>query len=260
VTDPGAISIYYTTDQGQQVATPTYASEWISPPLTRDTVFTVQANATLFNGDPVSASLAVPVSVVQQDLSAMSLAVSGASTLAAVNITGNMQMLGNPIQIPFESSATGLGGDGLIIGTIWADSNNESTFGWISGQCANVTVTAAAGYVYTDGLTKSPLSSSFVLPAPKGQGFAFGGEPNGLSYSLWLVQLGGAGTSTTAPPEASRDPGEPSVGSAISSPMRSELKALLEMLLIDDAAERKRRIRAMLDAVSDPASSESGSA
>ncbi len=259
VTDPNAISVYYSTDQGQQVATPAFATEWVSPPLTCNTVFTVEVSATLFDGDAASATLTVPVSVLPQDVSANSLSVSGPTALlGAVAVGGNVQMLGTPFPIDAVPNQDGFGTDGFIVGAISGNSGNPGAVGWLTAICGEITVNATGGYFYKPGYDTGMLYSSLILPVGKGVPCYVAASGDSVPYSLWFVPIGSSPSEPAAPSRPIAAPERPPAP-GISPPPRSELKTLLETLLIDDADERKRRIRAMLDAVSALAKSEPNS-
>ena len=79
--DVTSFTIYYSTSQGPQSATPTDTGEWTSPPLSSDTVFTVVVTASIGGGGPLSAALSTAVSVQNPSLIAASLTVNGATTV-----------------------------------------------------------------------------------------------------------------------------------------------------------------------------------
>lgn len=95
VTDVTAFQVFYATNQGQQPTPPvTTAGRWDSPPLTRDTVFTVVVTSTTIGGQPVSASMSIPVAVQQPDVVANTLSVAGAATAANLTVQGASALQG----------------------------------------------------------------------------------------------------------------------------------------------------------------------
>jgi hypothetical protein len=75
VLEPGAYKIYYSGSQGQKECTPKNAGQWLSDPLTADTVFTLVVTTTDSVGIKLTASLSVGVGVSHPDLVANSLTV-----------------------------------------------------------------------------------------------------------------------------------------------------------------------------------------
>jgi microcystin-dependent protein len=77
VVDTSAFTIYYSNaSQGQQQATPSDIGEWISPPLSSDTVFTVVVKTSVQGGQTLTASMSTAVSVLNPALVAASLSSS----------------------------------------------------------------------------------------------------------------------------------------------------------------------------------------
>jgi hypothetical protein len=68
VVDSSAFTIYYSdASKGQQKATPQYAGQWTSRPITGDTVFTVAVTVSTTGGAPLTAAMSVSVSVQNPD-------------------------------------------------------------------------------------------------------------------------------------------------------------------------------------------------
>jgi Chaperone of endosialidase len=87
VVDMGAFAIYYSdAAKGQQKAIPTVVGEWVSPPLTSDTVFTVVVQVSMEGGEPLTASLSTDVSVQNPTLIAANLT-AGKATISGPGVT-----------------------------------------------------------------------------------------------------------------------------------------------------------------------------
>ncbi len=79
---------YSNASQGQQTASPTDTGEWLSPPLTSDTVFTVVVTVAIADGAPLSAALSTAVSVQNPALIAASITAGTATINGPATITG----------------------------------------------------------------------------------------------------------------------------------------------------------------------------
>jgi hypothetical protein len=113
VVDTNAFTIYYTDASGQQQAPPpALVGEWVSPPITCDTVFTVVVTIEGPGGQKLPASLSIAVSVQNPSLVAASvqsgqlavagnatvggtLGVTGPATLGNVSVGGMLGVNGN---------------------------------------------------------------------------------------------------------------------------------------------------------------------
>jgi hypothetical protein len=117
VVDTAAYQIYYSTPQGQQLATPTSYDQWLSPPLHSDTVFTVVVTAAVEGGHPITASLSTLVAATQPDLvvntvAAKSISSAGAVTAASVQSPGETLLALNPLGGNIGITGNlGIGGD-----------------------------------------------------------------------------------------------------------------------------------------------------
>jgi fibronectin-binding autotransporter adhesin len=90
VVDTNAVQIYYTGAPNGTPATPSKVGLWEAPALTCDSVYTVVVTAATVGGQPLTASLSVPVSVQNPALVASSLTASAATvngTLQASTLT-----------------------------------------------------------------------------------------------------------------------------------------------------------------------------
>ncbi|MDU9050407.1 MAG: tail fiber domain-containing protein [Candidatus Electrothrix sp. Rat3] len=82
VADLANITIYWSDpNKDQQSASPTENSQWVSPELTFDTVFTVVATAHVENGQSMTLSRSVAVSVQNPDIYASFLKVNGGADI-----------------------------------------------------------------------------------------------------------------------------------------------------------------------------------
>jgi len=91
VMDVTSFTIYYSTSQGPQSATPTDTGEWTSLPLASDTVFTVVVTASIGGGGTLSAALSTAVSVQNPSLIAETASVTGTLTaMGGAVITGGL--------------------------------------------------------------------------------------------------------------------------------------------------------------------------
>lgn len=146
VADVSAFNIFYSTLGGQQTAQPTVLGQWQSPPLLHDTTFAVEVTAAGVGGVPVTAVLAVNVSVQNGDSVITNLTASGAS-----NFTGPVQAAG--------VTATGLTVNGAA--TVTGAFNAGST----TAPSIDVTGNLTAGSATVNGpLTISgPLTANGVV-------------------------------------------------------------------------------------------------
>ena len=87
VVDMGAFAVYYSdAANGQQKAIPTIVGEWVSPPLTSDTFFTVVVQVSMEGGQPLTSSLSTAVSVQNPTLIAANLTAAKA-TISGPGVT-----------------------------------------------------------------------------------------------------------------------------------------------------------------------------
>lgn len=100
VVDTSAFTIYYSNASlGQQTVTPSDVGEWVSPPLSSDTVFTVVVTASVAGGQPLTASLSTTVSVQNPNLIVNQLSFAGSGWgLSSSNNDNNSQFTINNAQ------------------------------------------------------------------------------------------------------------------------------------------------------------------
>lgn len=87
VTDASSYTVYYSTAQGQQKATPTTVNQWELSQVFQDTLFNVELTLDDVSGETVTHVLTTSVAVTQPDLSVTSVALAGkdlATTLATM--------------------------------------------------------------------------------------------------------------------------------------------------------------------------------
>lgn len=140
VVDASAYKVYYATNEGQQAGTVKTNGEWTSPPLARDTVFTVVVTMSAVGGQPLTYALSVAVAVQQQDVLANSLA-----TVGSLKAGGSLTAAG----------AATIDGDTEVKGMLTAASAKVTG----SASVANGLTVGNA----TDNATSPPSSSAPVL-------------------------------------------------------------------------------------------------
>lgn len=127
VVDMGAFAVYYSdAANGQQKAIPTIVGEWVSPPLTCDTVFTVVVQVSMEGGQPLTSSLSTGVSVQNPTLIAANLN-AGKATISGPGVT---------------LTAAGISATSLNVGTLTATGDTKmSTLDVTGPVSAHSTVT-----------------------------------------------------------------------------------------------------------------------
>ena len=209
VVDTSAFTIFYATNAGQQQASVTTLGEWVSPNLTRDTVFTLEVTVDVVGGQPATFALTTSVAVQQPDVMAHTLDVAGGASIGGtldghqinateVDVAGSLNVTsgGQPnstanISVPLtvNGSTRMIQGatqvqagtytattDGLVIGYVTNQSKPIYCWGWIAGSCGAVSVQATGGevtiYASGGGGNSSVMSSTFVLPVMQGVAFS----------------------------------------------------------------------------------------
>lgn len=91
VVDTSAFTIYYSNAaNGQQTEHPADIGEWVSPPLSSDTVFTVAVTISAEGGQPLTASMTTAVSVQNPSLVAAGITTGTATVTGAASIGGTL--------------------------------------------------------------------------------------------------------------------------------------------------------------------------
>lgn len=181
-----SFQIYYSSaSQGQQKASPTDTGEWLSPPLTSDTVFTVVVTVAIEGGAPLSASLATAVAVQNPALIAASITagaatINGAITATGLTVNGSASVTGNIKAASLNvSGATALGNvtaDNLNVGGI-------STLGAVTAQSvrasaltstanANIVGTLTVGNVMATGVVSTNMLRAATATTPPDMGWS----------------------------------------------------------------------------------------
>jgi hypothetical protein len=206
VVDPSAIDIYYAN--GTPAQNPTETGKWVSPQLSADTVFTVVIKASVLDGQPITMSLSVPVSVQMPALVASSLSVSG-----NVAMVGASQVIASPVPVTGSYSASQsyvAPSDGFVFGWVAANDgpSSQAAIAWIELQNSLGAKVIATGGNYIPYAQMNPapapplqfsfssLNQSIFLPVRSGETFtvAVTFDQNNQSNpvtSFWYVPLGG---------------------------------------------------------------------
>jgi hypothetical protein len=224
VVDLASVTIYYSDPvRGQRTVTPSIVGLWTSPPLSADTVFTVVITVSVAGGSPLTAALSTSVAVQNPALVAGQatvsgpLAVSGASTLANVNInnsltaiglatlTGGLQLTG-PLGALQSAVAIQPGnyGPAPTDGFVYAYTSGSTEAGalcsnLLSGSSGGLTLTALGGNVVIWILHSYWASNSnpatLLLPVKKGNGFSISSfiptySKANAPTSFWWIPFG----------------------------------------------------------------------
>ncbi len=90
-----SFQIFYSdASQTQRSATPTDTGQWLSPPLTSDTVFTVVVTVSLAGGAPLVAATTTTVAVQNPSLIAASITAGQATVNSSLGVGGSMSVSG----------------------------------------------------------------------------------------------------------------------------------------------------------------------
>lgn len=161
VTETSAFTILYSNASlGQQTAKPIEIGQWVSPPLTTDTVFTVSVLVSMIGGQPLIAALSTTVAVQNPALIAASITagtakvtgnagVDGLLTAGAVTVTGNATV----DQLLTAASAVIAGSSGLTVNA--NGSVQMSTFNAAGGVIESNDTWQTAFVVQNDSVGKS---------------------------------------------------------------------------------------------------------
>jgi hypothetical protein len=207
VASTSGVQIFW-TGGGSTPVTPTLIDQWTTPSgLTVDTVFTVVVTAAVTAGQPITASLSVPVSVLTPSLVAASvntgtLTVNSAATVSGLLTTTNFTLTTKSTQVgatavitaPVPTPGSGTPAtasytaptDGFVFGFVGANSSGQSTqlsVGYIliqNSQNAFVSATGGNFLAYVEQnpppapaiqFSQSSLNQSIFLPVRAGESF-----------------------------------------------------------------------------------------
>jgi len=228
VVDTSAFTIYYSSAlNGQQTAKPSDVGEWVSPPLTCDTVFTVSVTLSIGGGQPLTAMMTTVISVQNPSLVATAIS-TGTATISGAASVGGLLTTG-----PITSSGLISSGSAAISGALSAGSAGISgalssnslsvanaltsasatvsgtvTTGTLSASSANVSGTVNTSTVITNALTVNDiinasgganLNGTISLAGSNGNVGIGGNVPTNATLTVTNTQTSGYGLSINAP-------------------------------------------------------------
>lgn len=172
VVDLSAFTIYYSDqNNGQQTARPSDVGEWLSPPLSCDTVFTVVVTISAEGGQPLTASMTTSVSVLNPSLVAASINTGTAIVANDLTVSGTLNgngMTSTGFTITGTGTLSTYGAtvtDSLSAGSLGVTNNinagSATVTGLLNSGTATVTGLLTAGSAtITDALGASTLNTN----------------------------------------------------------------------------------------------------